>query len=171
MAESPVTLVTGGSRGIGAAVARQMLARSHRVAVTGRDPEHLKRLAADLGDADGLLTLTGHAADWDAVRAHVDATVSRFGRLDTAVANAGFAVHDSLTENTRLQVTGAGVGVTLVSPGATETGFFDAVGGLPERPGGYLPADQLAATIVGAITQPPGVDVNTLTVRPIGSPR
>jgi NADP-dependent 3-hydroxy acid dehydrogenase YdfG len=61
--------------------------------------------------------------------------------------------------------------VTLVSPGSTETGFFDAVGGLPERPGGYLPADQLAATIVWTITQPPGVDVNTLTVRPIGSPR
>ncbi|MEH1128902.1 SDR family oxidoreductase [Micromonospora sp. CPCC 206061] len=235
MAESPVTLITGGSRGIGAAVARQLLDRGHRVAVTGRGREHLKRLAADLGAPDGLLTLTGHAADWDAVRGHVEATVSRFGRLDTAVANAGFAVHDSLAdadperlkdmvltnvlgpallikaalpaltatrgrivlvgsvaghihtpgnfygatkwaltglaENTRLQVTGDGVGVTLVSPGATETGFFDAAGGLMERPGGYLPADQVAAAIVWAITQPPGVDVNTLTIRPVGSPR
>lgn len=67
MAESPVALVTGGSRGIGAAVARQLLDRGHRVAVTGRDPEHLKRLAADLDDPDDSLTLAGHAADRDAV--------------------------------------------------------------------------------------------------------
>ncbi len=76
-----------------------------------------------------------------------------------------------LAENTRLMVTGDGIGVTLVSPGATDTGFFERIGGPPERPGGYLSAGQMAATIVWAVTQPSGVDINTLTVRPVGSPR
>ena len=77
-----------------------------------------------------------------------------------------------LAENTRLMVTGDGIGVTLVSPGAVETTFVEPIGGPPaDRPGGYLTPDQLAASIVWALTQPPGVDGNTLTVRPIGSPR
>jgi NADP-dependent 3-hydroxy acid dehydrogenase YdfG len=73
-----------------------------------------------------------------------------------------------LAENTRRMVTGDGVGVTLINPGATETNFFDADGGPPDR--AMLTADQLASCIVWAINQPGGVDVNTLTVRPIGSP-
>jgi len=63
---------------------------------------------------------------------------------------------------------------TIVKPqeanvGAVETNFFAPFGGPEERPGGYLPVDRLAASIVWALTQPPGVDVNTVTVRPIGS--
>jgi hypothetical protein len=65
-------------------------------------------------------------------------------------------------------VTADGVGVTLINPGATLTNFFDADGGPPDR--GMLTADQLARCIVWAINQPSGVDVNTMTVRPIGSP-
>jgi NADP-dependent 3-hydroxy acid dehydrogenase YdfG len=56
----------------------------------------------------------------------------------------------------------------LINPGATVTNFFDAGGGLPDR--AMLTADQLANSIVWAITQPSGVDVNTVTVRPLGSP-
>jgi NADP-dependent 3-hydroxy acid dehydrogenase YdfG len=73
-----------------------------------------------------------------------------------------------LAENTRRMVTHDGVGVTLVNPGATETNFFDADGGPPDR--AMIAADQMAGAIVWAITQPPGVDVNTLTIRPIPSP-
>ncbi|GAA1292163.1 oxidoreductase [Planotetraspora silvatica] len=73
-----------------------------------------------------------------------------------------------LAENTRRMVTGDGVGVTLVNPGATETNFFDAAGGAPDR--AMLTSEQLAASIVWAITQPSGVDVNTMTIRPIPSP-
>jgi NADP-dependent 3-hydroxy acid dehydrogenase YdfG len=73
-----------------------------------------------------------------------------------------------LAENTRRMVTGDGVGVTLINPGATETNFFDADGGPPDRP--MLTAEQLASCIVWAINQPSGVDINTITVRPIGSP-
>jgi NADP-dependent 3-hydroxy acid dehydrogenase YdfG len=236
MTNSPVTLITGGSSGIGAAAARQLLDRGHRVAVTGRDRGRLEQFAGDLGKPAELLTLAGDAADYDAVRAAVESTVAEFGRLDTVIANAGFATHDDLAEgdpagwremvltnvlgpalliraslpalketrgrivlvgsvaglihtpgniygatkwavtglaeNTRLLVTGDGIGVTLISPGAVETNFFDPIGGPPhDRPGGCLTADQLAASIVWAITQPPGVDVNTVTVRPVGSPR
>jgi NADP-dependent 3-hydroxy acid dehydrogenase YdfG len=229
-----VTLITGGSSGIGAATARHLLKVGHRVAVTGRDPGRLADFAASVSGP--LLTLPGHAADHEAVRSAVRTTVERFGRLDNVVANAGYATHDDLSdgdpagwrdmvltnvlgpalliheavpalratrgrivlvgsvaghvhtagniygatkfavtglaENTRLMVTGDGIGVTLVSPGATETGFFARIGGPPaDRPGGYLRPEDLAEAIVFALTRPPGVDVNTLTVRPVGSPR
>ena len=76
-----------------------------------------------------------------------------------------------LAGNTRQLVSAQGVGVTLVSPGGTETGFFDPIGGAPaDRPGGYLTADQVAASIVWALTQPEGVDISTITMRRIGSP-
>jgi NADP-dependent 3-hydroxy acid dehydrogenase YdfG len=73
-----------------------------------------------------------------------------------------------LAENTRRMVTGDGVGVTLVNPGATETSFFDADGGPPDR--AMMTAEQIAEAIVWAIGQPAGVDVNTLTIRPVPSP-
>ncbi|SFQ34617.1 SDR family oxidoreductase [Actinomadura madurae] len=73
-----------------------------------------------------------------------------------------------LAENTRRMVTHDGVGVTLVNPGATETNFFDADGGPPDR--AMIDADRIADAIVWAIGQPDGVDVNTLTIRPVPSP-
>jgi NADP-dependent 3-hydroxy acid dehydrogenase YdfG len=73
-----------------------------------------------------------------------------------------------LAENTRMLVTGDGVGVTLVAPGRVDTPFWDIHGGPPD--GGNLTADQVADSIVWALSQPPGVDVNTLTIRPSGSP-
>ncbi|NUK35793.1 SDR family NAD(P)-dependent oxidoreductase [Streptomyces lunaelactis] len=232
MTDSPVTLITGGGSGIGAAAARQLLDQGHRVTVTGRGQDRLRRFAEELGTPAGLLTLTGDAADYESVQAAVDATVKEFGRLDTVVANAGFATHDTiadgdpagwrdmvltnvlgpalliraalpalketrgrivlvgsvagivntpgniygatkwavtgLAENTRRLVTEDGVGVTLIAPGCVETPFWDSMGSQP--PGILLTADQLAESIVWAIGQPSGVDVNTVVVRPIGQP-
>ena len=68
-----------------------------------------------------------------------------------------------MAENARRLVTGDGVGVTLVNPGRVATRSRDA-----DRP--MLTAGQLAAAIVWAISQPEGVDVNTLTIRPAGAP-
>ncbi|MCF2537385.1 SDR family oxidoreductase [Streptomyces sp. FB2] len=232
MTDSPAALITGGGSGIGAAVARRLLDAGHRVAVTGRGEERLRRFADDLGRPDRLLTLAGDAARYEDVQAAVDATLKAFGRLDTVVANAGFATHDSvaqgdpagwpemvltnvlgpallirasidalkesrgrivlvgsvagfvptpgnlygatkwavtgLAENTRREVTEWGVGVTLVAPGRVETPFWDGLGGLPE--GHLLTADQIADSVVWAVRQPVGVDVNTIVVRPIGQP-
>jgi NADP-dependent 3-hydroxy acid dehydrogenase YdfG len=98
MTHSPVTLITGGSSGIGAAAAEQLLDEGHRVAVTGRDRDRLSAFARSLGEPAGLLTIAGDAADHDAVRAAVAATVEAFGRLDAVVANAGFATHDDIAD-------------------------------------------------------------------------
>jgi NADP-dependent 3-hydroxy acid dehydrogenase YdfG len=75
-----------------------------------------------------------------------------------------------LAENTRLQVTQDGIGVTLISPGRVESAFWGPIGGLPED-SPFLTADQLAETLVWAVNQPSGVDVNSLSVRPVGQPR
>ena len=98
MTESPVALITGGGSGIGAAVARQLLDAGHRVTVTGRGEERLREFAEELGRPEGLLTISGNAAEYDDVRAAVATTLKEFGRLDTVVANAGFATHDSVAE-------------------------------------------------------------------------
>jgi NADP-dependent 3-hydroxy acid dehydrogenase YdfG len=230
MTDSPVALITGGGSGIGAAAARRLLDAGHRVAVTGRGEPRLRAFREGLGNPDGLLTIVGNAAEYEDVQAAVAATLKEFGRLDTVVANAGSATHDSvaegdpagwtdmvltnvlgpallvrasvdalketrgrivlvgsvagfvntpgnlygatkwavtgLAENTRRQVTEWGVGVTLVAPGRVETPFWD--GSLP--PGHLLTAAQIAESVVWALRQPAGVDVNTVVVRPVGQP-
>jgi NADP-dependent 3-hydroxy acid dehydrogenase YdfG len=114
------------------------------------------------------------------IRASIDALKESRGRIVLVGSVAGFVntpgniygatkwAVTGLAENTRRQVTEWGVGVTLVAPGRVETPFWDNYGGLP--PGHLLTADQLADSIVWAIRQPAGVDVNTVVVRPIGQP-
>jgi NADP-dependent 3-hydroxy acid dehydrogenase YdfG len=94
----PVALITGGSSGIGAAAARLLLEHGYRVAVTGRRADRLERLADTLGRPAELLPIVADAADADAMFSAVDQTVRAFGRLDTAVANAGVASHDGLAD-------------------------------------------------------------------------
>lgn len=94
----PVTLVTGGASGIGAAVVGRLLERGHRVAATGRSAERLSRLAQRADAGDRLVTLPGDATDHEAVAEAVKMTEHAFGRLDHVVANAGFATHDTVAD-------------------------------------------------------------------------
>lgn len=96
MADQPVTLITGGTSGIGAAAARQLLAAGHRVVVTGRDKERLDRFLSDAGTPETLAGFAGDAGDNDDVNAAVESALERFGRLDNVIANAGYATHDAV---------------------------------------------------------------------------
>ncbi len=81
-----VVLITGASRGIGAATARGFAAEGARVVIGYRvERERAERLAAELGDAVALAADVSVEEQVDALFA---AAVDRFGRIDVCVANA-----------------------------------------------------------------------------------
>ena len=89
-----VALVTGASRGIGAAVARAFRSAGASVAIAARDAEALDRLAEELGRSDGhALALPTDVSDPAAVAEMVERVNAQFGRLDFACNNAAGGGH------------------------------------------------------------------------------
>ncbi|MBW4715717.1 SDR family NAD(P)-dependent oxidoreductase [Saccharothrix obliqua] len=83
-------LVTGGSRGIGAAIADRLARDGARVAITYLgSADHARAVAAAVGG----IAVRADSADPDALRAAVDRTVEAFGGLDIVVSNAGIAAY------------------------------------------------------------------------------
>lgn len=84
-----VALVTGGSKGIGKAIAKGFADAGASVMISSRKQDQLDAAAADIGGTDGqVATFAANAGDPDAARACVAATIERFGRLDVLVNNA-----------------------------------------------------------------------------------
>ncbi|MQA99987.1 MAG: SDR family NAD(P)-dependent oxidoreductase [Actinobacteria bacterium] len=79
-----VALITGGSRGLGFALARELAARGKRVVIDGRDPEALERAATALGD---VVPIAGDVTDADH-RRRLKEAVDGLGSLDLLVNNA-----------------------------------------------------------------------------------
>lgn len=89
----PVALITGGSRGIGAAIARD-LSRTHRILVGGTNPETVARMVAELDDAAGFVV---DLRDADAL-ARAAAEVER---VDVLVHNAAIEMAPTVEEASR----------------------------------------------------------------------
>jgi NAD(P)-dependent dehydrogenase (short-subunit alcohol dehydrogenase family) len=88
-----VVWITGASAGIGRELARVFAEEGARVAVSARRRELLDEVVAELEAAGAIaLAIPCDVTDEEAVAAAVDRVVERFGRLDVAVANAGFSV-------------------------------------------------------------------------------
>lgn len=86
--EGKVAIITGASSGIGAAVARSLVAHGASVAVTARRADRIATLQEELGAARALAIAGDVAAQADVERL-VARTLDRFGRLDILLANAG----------------------------------------------------------------------------------
>lgn len=96
-----VVLVSGGTQGVGLAIARAALAEGARVVVTGRRADVGERAAQDLSAGGGDARFVPcDVADVDACRAAVEATVSAHGRVDGLVNAAGFTERGSLLDTT-----------------------------------------------------------------------
>jgi 3-oxoacyl-[acyl-carrier protein] reductase len=92
-----VAIVTGGSKGIGLAIARALLERGMQVAISARKDDELQRAARELGGGDpstalgagNVLAVRADVQDAADAQRLVDETARRFGGVDVLVNNAG----------------------------------------------------------------------------------
>ena len=97
-----IALVTGGSRGIGAGIAKRLAADGASVAITyTKGADAAAAVVTEIERAGGsAIAIQADAADAKAVTAAVEKTVATYGRLDVLVNNAGTAIPKPFEETT-----------------------------------------------------------------------
>jgi 3-oxoacyl-[acyl-carrier protein] reductase len=100
--EGKVALVTGGSRGIGAAIAKRLAAEGADIAITyAKDRKSAEDVVREIEETGRkAFAIQADAADGDAVQSAVEQTAKKFGRIDVLVNNAGTAIPKRFEEAT-----------------------------------------------------------------------
>ena len=131
-------LVTGGSRGIGAAAARAFAANGERVAVHyGASPDRAQEVLDSL-DGDGHAVVGADLRDPDAIRTMVGEAVVALGGLDVLVNNAGIFAPHPITDTTYEEWQRAWADTMTVNLTGTANVTWCAVPHLIEAGGGHI---------------------------------
>ena len=96
-----VAVITGGSRGLGAAMARAFAAHGANVVIASRKLENCEALASDIESESGQTCIGAayHAGNWEDGESLMGLVAERFGRIDVLVNNAGMSpLYESLAE-------------------------------------------------------------------------
>jgi 3-oxoacyl-[acyl-carrier protein] reductase len=95
-------LITGGSRGIGAAIAKRLASDGANVAITYVKDASAASTVVKAIERDGgkAVAIQADAADVEAIKGAIEKTVATFGRLDVLVNNAGTAIPKTFEETT-----------------------------------------------------------------------
>jgi NAD(P)-dependent dehydrogenase (short-subunit alcohol dehydrogenase family) len=91
-------LITGGTDGLGLALAHRLIEEGARVAICGRDQRRLDEAGAALGA--NALCVRADVTIAEELNSFIDTTLERFGRLDGAVNNAGASSASSIADST-----------------------------------------------------------------------
>jgi NADP-dependent 3-hydroxy acid dehydrogenase YdfG len=156
-----VFLITGASSGIGAATARQASAAGWRVVLAARSGERLKDLAEELGGSERALAVRCDVAEWEEQQRMVKASLSAFGRIDVAFANAGFGGARGFLKDTPehwremllTNVYGAALTIRATIPALTDSRghllLTSSVAGRRPLPGSMYSCTKHAVTAMG----------------------
>lgn len=133
MVNGKTVMITGASRGIGAAAAEAFAAAGANVALVARSGDEIGALANKIGPA--ALALPCDVADFDAVQGAVDACVARFGALDVLINNAGVIDPIGAIETADPNAWGKQIDINLKG---VFHGLRAALPGMLERGGGTI---------------------------------
>ena len=92
--EGKKILITGGSRGIGLAIAKRALEEGALVTITGRNIEQLEKVKEELGDSKQLFVIQHDITDYDSDALVVQKAREKMLGVDILVNNAGVSVHE-----------------------------------------------------------------------------
>jgi 3-oxoacyl-[acyl-carrier protein] reductase len=168
-----VALVTGGGRGIGADVARELGSAGMRVAVSARTDEQVQAVAAEIGG----LAIAVDVSSRHAVEAMVERTESELGPIELLVANAGIAGWEQRAWDVdpgewwkvfEVNVLGVYLSCRAVIPGMIERGRGRIV--ITASGAAYLPGSTSSAYSASKAAVTRFGDVLALQLKPHGIP-
>lgn len=98
MNTNKVVYITGGTKGIGLAIAQSLVDAGYKVAISGRKLADAQKAAKSIGNESQIIGLGSNVRHYEEEENAVKAIKAHFGRLDIVIANAGLGIFGSIQD-------------------------------------------------------------------------